>query len=85
MGKYIVGYDESLNLTEDPLAVYGIEKQALLDLEDENSSLWGTNKRKLASKEPHRLSGRSAMKWPELWKICSPEGSGASFLMLMNL
>ena len=31
----IFGYDESLNLTEDPLAVYGIEKQALLDLEDE--------------------------------------------------
>ena len=30
----IFGYDESLNLTEDPLAVYGIEKQALLDLED---------------------------------------------------
>ena len=31
----IFGYDESLNLTEDTLAVYGIEKQALLDLEDE--------------------------------------------------
>jgi len=31
----IFGYDESLNLTEDPLAVYGSEKQALLDLEDE--------------------------------------------------
>ena len=31
----IFGYDESLNLTEDKLAVYGIEKQALLDLEDE--------------------------------------------------
>jgi len=31
----IFGYDKSLNLTEDPLAVYGIEKQALLDLEDE--------------------------------------------------
>ena len=32
----IFGYDKNLNLTEDPLAVYGIEKQALLDLEAED-------------------------------------------------
>ena len=32
----IFGYDKNLNLTEDPLAVYGIEKLALLDLETEN-------------------------------------------------
>ena len=32
----IFGYDKNLNLTEDPLAVYGAEKQALLNLETEN-------------------------------------------------
>ena len=32
----IFGYDKNLNLTEDPLAIYGTEKQNLLDLEAEN-------------------------------------------------
>jgi glycerol-3-phosphate dehydrogenase len=32
----IFGYNKNLNLTEDPLAVYGTEKLALLDLETEN-------------------------------------------------
>ena len=32
----IFGYDKNLNITEDPLAVYGAEKQDLLDLETEN-------------------------------------------------
>ena len=35
----IYGYDKNLDLTVDPLAVYGTEKSQLLDLEEDRPEL----------------------------------------------
>lgn len=39
MNLPVYGYDKNLDLTTDPLAVYGTEKYQLLDLEEENPEL----------------------------------------------